>query len=425
MLPAPIPVNEAERLAELRALAILDTPPEERFDALVQLAQQLFRVPIVYVALIDTSRQWFKAHVGLNVIQTDRDISFCGHAILEQQPLIVPDARLDHRFADNPLVTGEPFVRFYAGHPLSGPHGYHVGTLCLVDREPRTLTDQEVQVLKQLARMAEVQLQLVDVVASQRQLLETQQQLLATQAQLAGELAEAADYMRSLLPAPLTEGPVQTDWCYQASSQLGGDIFGYHWLDEEHFAFYLLDVCGHGVGSSLLASSVHTALRGQSLSGCDFHDPDAVLTALDAAFPMETHHQKFFTIWYGVYQPSTRMLRCSAAGHHPAMLLANNDNTITPLGPRGLIIGLGVERRRIAETHVLPPDSRLYLFSDGVFEIHNAQGEILGWERFSVILRELPAVISARTTAARDRLQAWQLSPDFVDDFSLVEFAFP
>ncbi|MBI1346998.1 SpoIIE family protein phosphatase [bacterium] len=424
MLSAPIPANEQERLAELRALAILDTPPEARFEVLVRLTQQLFHVPIAYVALIDTERQWFKAHVGLNVIQTDRGISFCGHAILEQQPLIVPDARLDRRFADNPLVTGEPFVRFYAGHPLAGPRGYHVGTLCLVDREPRTLTEQELAVFGQLARMAESQLQLVDVVASQHQLLETQRELLATQERLAAELQEAADYMRSLLPPPLTNGPVQTEWCYQASSQLGGDIFGYHWLDDDHFAMYLLDVVGHGVGSSLLASSVQTALRSQTLAGCDFRDPDAVLSALDTAFPMETHHHKFFTIWYGVYQPSTRELRCAAAGHHPALLLNSFEDGVLPIGPRGLIIGLGSPRRPHAEMHVLPPGSRLYLCSDGVFEIHNARNEILGWNGLGLILKDVRDVSQARTTAVRDRLQTWQQSPEFPDDFSLVEFVF-
>jgi len=424
MLPAPIPVNETERLAELRALAILDTPHEARFDALVQLTRQVFHVPIAYIALIDADRQWFKAQSGLDVIQTDRDISFCGHAILEQQPLIVPDARLDRRFADNPLVLGEPYVRFYAGHPLAGPRGYLVGTLCLVDREPRTLTDNEMQVLKQLARMAEAQLQLVDVVASQRQLLETQQLLLATQARLEAELEEAADYMRSLLPATLSTGPVQTDWCYQASSQLGGDIFGYHWLDDDHFALYLLDVCGHGVGSSLLASSVQTALRSQSLPDCDFRDPDAVLTALDAAFPMETHHNKFFTIWYGVYRPSTRTLRCSAAGHHPALLTESNANAVRPVGPRGLIIGLGMDRPAVTESTMLPPGSRLYLFSDGVFEQHNPVGEMFGNERLGVILSELSDVVTSRTTAVRDRLQMWSGQRSFADDFSLVELVF-
>jgi GAF domain-containing protein len=153
MLPAPTPVDETERLAELRALRILDTPPEERFDSIVRLTRHLFRAPVVYIALIDADRQWFKAQIGLTVLQTPRAISFCGHAILQDRALVIPDARLDPRFADNPLVVGEPHVRFYAGHPLSGPQGRKVGTLCLIDHEPRNFDEQQERTLRQLAAL--------------------------------------------------------------------------------------------------------------------------------------------------------------------------------------------------------------------------------------------------------------------------------
>ncbi|MDX1968627.1 MAG: GAF domain-containing SpoIIE family protein phosphatase [Planctomycetaceae bacterium] len=424
MLPAPIPANEAERLAELQALSILDTPSEERFDAIVRLAQQLFEVPVAYIALIDSNRQWFKAKCGVTVDETGREESFCGHAILENRLMIVPDARLDHRFDDNPLVVGEPYVRFYAGHPLSGPRGFNIGTLCLVDREPRTLNDRQQALLKSLAEMAEEQLHLVELVAMQRELLETQAQLLQTQQRLAGELREAEDYVRSLLPAPLIAGPVRTDWTYVSSSQLGGDLFGYHWLDDRRFAFYLLDVCGHGVGASLLASSVHAALRRQSLPDCDFTDPAQVLAALDVTFPMDEHHNKFFTIWYGVFDRGTRELRCSAAGHHPAFVFSTDDPAVQRVGPRGLMIGVSSGREAEVESLALPPGTRLALFSDGAFEIRQARGGMLGLDGLSVILREVGDVVESQTAEVYSRLSQWTQGEPFVDDFSLVQFVF-
>jgi GAF domain-containing protein len=137
VLPAPIPDDDDDRLAALRRLLILDTPPEERFDRIVSFAAREFDVPIVLVSLVDEQRQWFKAVVGLDACETARDISFCGHAITSDEVLVVPDALTDPRFADNPLVLGEPLIRFYAGAPLTLPGGARVGTLCLISPRPR------------------------------------------------------------------------------------------------------------------------------------------------------------------------------------------------------------------------------------------------------------------------------------------------
>lgn len=150
MLSAPIPDNDKERLAALRALLILDTPPEERFDKIVQFAAMEFDMPIALLSLIDENRQWFKANVGLDVCETGRDISFCGHAILQSEIFVIPDARADERFADNPIVTGEPYVIFYAGAPLQLASGFTVGTLCLIDHKPRQLDATELAILTTL-----------------------------------------------------------------------------------------------------------------------------------------------------------------------------------------------------------------------------------------------------------------------------------
>lgn len=152
------PADEATRLAALRALKILDTANEERFDRLTRLARRLFGVPTALVSLVDEHRQWFKSRDGLDAPETPRDISFCGHAILGDDVFLVPDAALDERFHDNPLVTDDPHIRFYAGCPLTVGSGSRLGTLCIIDREPRTFSEDDMAVLRDLARMAEQEL---------------------------------------------------------------------------------------------------------------------------------------------------------------------------------------------------------------------------------------------------------------------------
>lgn len=150
MMPAPLPPNDAERVQALRDLLLLDTPPEERFDRIVAFAAQEFDVPIALVSLVDRNRQWFKARVGLEVCETSRDVSFCGHAIVEHETLLIPDARADPRFADNPLVLGAPHIRFYAGAQLRLPGGATIGTLCLIDTRPRELDPIDLAILRAL-----------------------------------------------------------------------------------------------------------------------------------------------------------------------------------------------------------------------------------------------------------------------------------
>lgn len=152
------PINEADRLKTLHSLEILDTSAEERFDRLTRLAQRMFDVPIALVSLVDQDRQWFKSAMGLNASETHRDISFCGHAILGDEIFNIPDASKDQRFADNPLVTDAPNIRLYVGCPLKALDGHKMGTLCLIDEQPRQLSDDDLHALRDLADMAEREL---------------------------------------------------------------------------------------------------------------------------------------------------------------------------------------------------------------------------------------------------------------------------
>lgn len=154
MQPAPLPPNEADRLQELRSLHILDTISEKAFDNLTRLASSICDTPIALVSLVDEGRQWFKSHHGLETRETPREIAFCSHAILQNELYEIKDSHADPRFADNPLVTAPPHVRFYAGAPLCTFEGFNVGTLCVIDHEPRELTDSQRESLQAIADQA-------------------------------------------------------------------------------------------------------------------------------------------------------------------------------------------------------------------------------------------------------------------------------
>lgn len=174
MQEAGLPDNEASRVSALRSLGVLDTPREGRFDRYTRITAQIFDMPIALISLLDQDRQWFKSAEGLDVDQTPRNASFCGHAILGDGVFEVRNARRDPRFRDNPLVLEPPHVRFYAGAPLETPDGHKIGTLCIIDSVPRQLSDDEKTMLKNLADMVVSEI-LKDVDAETGQLARTPQ----------------------------------------------------------------------------------------------------------------------------------------------------------------------------------------------------------------------------------------------------------
>jgi adenylate cyclase len=209
---APLPDNEEERLKAVHALDLLDTPAEERFDAVVRLAARLFKVPISYVALVDKDRQWFKSQCGMSTPETPREYAFCSFTILHDEPFIIPDAHADARFANNPLVTGEPHIGAYAGVPLSDLNHQKVGTLCLADHIARDFTDRDASILKDLAHLIERELHFDDTLRQQDEQLRTQALLLENQkekdrlySQLAREKERAETFLLSLMPGKIAE----------------------------------------------------------------------------------------------------------------------------------------------------------------------------------------------------------------------------
>ena len=182
------------------------------------------------------------------------------------------------------------------------------------------------------------------------------------------ELQTAADYVVSLLPAPIGKGPIRTNWKFVPSTKLGGDSFGYHWIDDDHFAIYLLDVCYHGVGPALLSVSVLNTLRQQNLRKTDFRQPKEVLSSLNKAFQMTEHSDMYFSIWYGVYNKSRSMLSYASGGHPPALLL-DSDKKESYLTSKNILIGVEKDYEFKEEKLEVIKLSKLYIFSDGVFEI--------------------------------------------------------
>lgn len=240
MIEAPLPPNESLRLAALHELNILDTPPEERFDRMTRIAAATFDVPIAFVSLIDSERQWFKSVCGLSVEGTPRSLSFCSHAILQDEPLIVEDTHEDPRFDDNPLVTADPHIRFYAGHPLRTVDGYKIGTLCLADRAPRRLTEDEIVMLGDMAMSVQDQLNLVEIAHLQAELRTAEEKLREANT----HLERSNELIRSVFGRYMTDDVADLILRSAETLQLGGEV--------RHVTLLICDIRGYTTVSERL-----------------------------------------------------------------------------------------------------------------------------------------------------------------------------
>ncbi len=247
--------------------------------------------------------------------------------------------------------------------------------------------------------------------------------LLASRQALAAELAQAADYVVSLIPEPILTGDISTAWRFFPSAQLGGDSFGYHWIDEDNFAMYLLDVCGHGVGSALLSISAFNTIRSQTLPNTDFRFPGQVLPALNEAFLMEKHNNLYFTIWYGVFDRRSRKIRFASGGHPPAFLVSKEGN-LEKLITNNLIIG-GLEGSvyKEMETTVQQGD-HLYIFSDGVYEVDPPAGDMWTLEELGDYLLENRLEKGENIDALYRKMQDFHGHDILEDDFSMLAIHF-
>ena len=234
------------------------------------------------------------------------------------------------------------------------------------------------------------------------------------------DLDKAKRYVQSLLPEPLVQGKVRTDWVLQPCAKLGGDLFGYHFIDYRTFAIYLLDVTGHGTDGAMHAVSVMNVLRQPSMPGLDMRDPARVASHLNDVFQMESHGGMLLSLWYGVMDLQSRMLAFTSAGHHPSYLVDPQRAAAIPLDVSNVLIGMMPGYAYGAGKVEVPPGSSLYVFSDGVFEIECADGREWDLDAFVPLLTAPAAPGKAESQRILEEVKARTGREAFEDDFTLV-----
>ncbi len=382
--------DEVARVLALEELQILDTPPEERFDRVTRLCARLFGVPMVLVTLVDNDRQWFKSNIGLEGMpETPRDIAFCNVAIQSAGPLIVEDALNDDRFRDNPLVTGDPNIRFYAGVPLESKGGHRVGTLCILDHKPRKITILEVGLLKDMADWVQKEL-VVDE-----------------------ELDRAAEVQQGLLPRRPPDLPgfdvaarVKSSW------MVGGDFFDW-FPTPTGSAIALADVMGKGMGGAILMATVRAVLRvaaGQpSLA-------DGVTYASIALEDDLAQTDSFFTLFLARARGDDGDVQYVDAGHGLAMIV-RVDGSIERLDKRGLPVGMMTDATWDDATFRLASGDTLIVCSDGILDV---RGGADSHEDVARVLREVADVALGMESAQAIVETLTDVGADQPDDVTVL-----
>lgn len=348
--------------------------------------------------------------------------SVVSHCTLTKKTINIPDAYNEINFDFSQTKVFDKKAGYRTQSVLAIPILNHQGKVIAVMQFINCLNENEIISFSgELQAIAEALASQAGVAIENRLLIDQLSH------DLTKEINDAAQYINSLLPPPI-EGEISTSWQYIPSSRLGGDAFGYHWIDDDHFAIYLLDVCGHGVGSALMSVSAMNVLRSQSLKNVDFLKPASVLKALNNIFLMERHDNKFFTLWYGVYNIKDRLLSFSSAGHPPAYLV-NSDSlaqlTIQSLHTPNIAIGY-MEDFEFEEAVIpLKKHAKLYVYSDGVFEIEKDNEEMLSLEEFN---RHMGQFVDPTTMQSAHILQSMEDLKNndlpFDDDYSFLEIIF-
>jgi len=363
-----IPGNELERLAAVQRYDVLDTPPDGAFDRITALAARLLKVPVAIVSIVDTDRIWFKSHHGLDVDQIDREPGLCASAILHDGPWLVNDARVDPRTLANPLVAGEMGVGFYAGVPLTTHDGYSLGTLCVLDLQPRQLTEDEVATLSDLAAlvMDELELRL-----SARRSVSLEAELRQGAEEIASTLQE------SLLPhhLPTIAGlDLAARYHVAYNGQVGGDF--YDVIPTEHgCAVVVGDAVGKGVKAAALTGTARWTLRTVAMTDWT---PAEALGRLNAVL-VQAHDdpERYVTVAVGEIRPSDGGGTLTMAlGGHPHPLLLRTDGTVERVGQAGPLVGWQAEAEFEDVQVQLRPGDVIVMFTDGLLEAIAGRGEV-------------------------------------------------
>ncbi|MDQ3946524.1 MAG: SpoIIE family protein phosphatase [Actinomycetota bacterium] len=390
-----IPANEVERLAAVRRYDILDTPPDGAFDRITALAARILRVPISIVSIVDTDRVWFKSHHGLEVDQINRDPGLCASAILQDEPWLVADASVDPRTLANPLVAGEFGLRFYAGAPLTTHDGFNLGTLCVLDRQPQEVSEDQLATLRDLASlvMDELELRLFA-----RRTLGLERDLRRSAEDVARSLQE------SLLPDGLPAVPgleVAARYHVARGDQVGGDFYDLV-PTENGWAAFVGDVCGKGTKAASLTGTARWSLRTLIL---DEWTPAPTLSQLNRVL-VRAHDscERYCTLALASIRPRVgggADLTVGLAGH-PHPLVVRRNGAVGRIGEVAPMVGCLADAAFTDVAAELAPGDLLLMFTDGLLEAVGGHGTA-----DDTPVRELLGTLSGRTAAeVADRVDA-------------------
>ncbi len=429
----PADAAEASRLAAVARYDILDTPPDGAFDRVAALAARWFGTPIATVSIVDEDRVWFKASRGLQgVTQVGRHPGLCASAIQQADPYVVNDALTDPRTVMNPLVHGELGIRFYAGAPILTGDGYRLGTVNVLDTQPRSTTPDDLSMLRDLAAVVMDQLELrlsaLQTLRGERELRERAERDKATIE------AFAVTLQRTLLPPVLPDIPGLELAChYHAASprHVGGDFYDVFSLDARRWAFFLGDVCGHGTAAAALTSLTRYTLRAAA-----WHDTDpvSVLSELNTALLTQPRpDRRFATVVFGLLEPAAAPgagfdVTLGTGGHIPACWLhratSPGPGDVEELGPDGgMLVGAFPEARFTSRRLRLAPGEALLFYTDGLIDTRGG-GASFGEDGLSAFLSSHVGRGAARLVADLATLVRG-LDPALPDDVALLAMSAP
>jgi serine phosphatase RsbU (regulator of sigma subunit) len=394
----------------------------ELLSDLLTRAGRLLDTPHGYIYLVDSTGSVLERNLGVGAfsktighhLRPNEGVS--GKVWQTGEPQVVNDYNTWTERATN--AEYDVTIRAIMGVPLkSGADVIGVLGMAYDIASDKRFGKDEVELLSRFGELASISLD------NARLYTATQE----AKRQTDEELTEAANYVKKMLPLPLNDGPVSIDWRFVPSASLGGDAFGYQWIDDDNLAVYLLDVSGHGVGAALLSVSIMNVLRSQTLSETDFRNPEEVLSALNNAFPGEKHNDMFFTIWYGVYTKSTRTLSYASGGHPPALLFSASEKQrfeMIPLRTKNKVIGAIPNATYHNKKQFIHADSHLFIFSDGVYEHRKTDGSMWRLDEFSDFMFGLSTKSRSKLERLHCHAKELCVEKNFEDDFTILEVAF-
>ncbi len=402
-----IPPDEAERLAAVHRYDVLDTPPDGAFDRITALAARLLRVPISIVSIVDADRIWFKSHHGLDVDQIGREPGLCASAILHDGPWLVGDARTDPRTLANPLVAGEMGLGFYAGVPLRTHDGHNLGTLCVIDVEPRQITGEQVETLSDLAAL----------VMDELELRLSAQRTVGLEAELRRTAEDVAAILQeSLLPPllPQVEGlELAARYHVADHDQVGGDFYDVV-PSERGCAVVVGDAVGKGAKAAALTGTARWALRTVALAAWT---PADALDRLNSVL-VQAHDdpERYVTVALANLRPDDRGVAVTVSlGGHPHPLLVRRDGTVEAVGQPGPLVGWRADATFQDSGVRLALGDVLVMFTDGLLEAIAGRGEADD----AAVRRLLGPLAGSDACEVADALEA-ALAPDVHDDAAFL-----